>query len=80
LVNAERYITEELKEYEAKILGAEERILSLEQTVVLPIGSLDAGIYLPQYKIMAYQIAQLDVFVGFTQLAKENNYVFSGHG
>ena len=74
LVNAERYITEELKEYEAKILGAEERILSLEQQLFAQL------IVWMQEHIRAVQenahgIAQLDCLCGFTQLAKENNYV-----
>ncbi len=47
LVNAERYITAELKTYEEKILGAEERIMDLEQQIILPAGGLDAGIYFP---------------------------------
>ncbi|WP_394750883.1 DNA mismatch repair protein MutS [Spongiimicrobium salis] len=74
LVSAERYITEELKEYEAKILGAEERILSLEQQLFAQL------IVWMQEHITAVQqnaqgIAQLDCLCGFTQLAKENNYV-----
>ena len=73
LVNAERYITEELKEYEAKILGAEERILSLEQQL---FGQLVvwAQEYISPVQNNAQQIAQLDCLCGFAQLAKENNY------
>ncbi len=74
LVSAERYITEELKEYEAKILGAEERILSLEQQLFSQL-----VVWLQEYISVvqqnAHQIARLDCLCGFTQLAKENNYV-----
>lgn len=74
LVNAERYITEELKEYEAKILGAEERILSLEQQLFSQL-----VVWLQEFispvQQNAHQIARLDCLCGFTQLAKENNYV-----
>ncbi len=74
LVNAERYITEELKEYEAKILGAEERILNLEQQLFSQL-----VVWMQEYIIPvqqnAHQIAQLDCLCGFTQLAQENNYV-----
>ncbi len=74
LVNAERYITEELKEYEAKILGAEERILSLEQQL---FGQLVVWMqeYIAPVQNNAHQIAQLDCLTGFTQLAKDNDYV-----
>lgn len=74
LVNAERYITEELKEYESRILGAEERILSLEQQLFSQL-----VVWLQEYitpiQKNAHQIAKLDCLSGFTQLAKENNYV-----
>ncbi len=74
LVNAERYITEELKEYEAKILGAEERILHLEQQLFEQL-----LVWLQEYIVPvqknAQLIAQLDCLSGFAQLAKENNYV-----
>jgi DNA mismatch repair protein MutS len=73
LVNAERYITEELKEYEAKILGAEERILHLEQQLFAQL-----VIWMHEYIVPvqnnAQQIATLDCLCGFTQLAKEHNY------
>lgn len=73
LVNAERYITEELKEYEAKILGAEERILHLEQQLFAQL-----VVWMQEYIVPvqnnAQQIATLDCLCGFTQLAKENNY------
>ncbi len=73
LVNAERYITEELKEYEGKILGAEERILSLENQL---FGQLVVWMqeYIAPVQNNAHQIAQLDCLCGFTQLAKQNKY------
>ncbi|WP_299432245.1 DNA mismatch repair protein MutS [uncultured Maribacter sp.] len=74
LVNAERYITEELKEYEAKILGAEERILSLEQQLFSQL-VIWMQEYIAPVQNNAQLIAQLDCLCGFTQLAKENNYV-----
>jgi len=74
LVNAERYITEELKEYEAKILGAEERILSLEQQLFAQL-VVWMQEYIAPVQNNAFQIAQLDCLTGFTQLAKENKYV-----
>ncbi len=73
LVSAERYITEELKEYEAKILGAEERILHLEQQLFAQL-----VVWMQEYIVPvqnnAQQIATLDCLCGFTQLAKDNNY------
>jgi len=74
LVNAERYITEELKEYESKILGAEERILSLEQQLFdqLLVWMQE---HIPQVQQNAAVIAQLDCLCGFAQLARENHYV-----
>ncbi len=74
LVNAERYITEELKEYEAKILGAEERILSLEQQLFEQL-LVWMQEYILQVQQNAQLIAQLDCLGGFAQLAKENRYV-----
>lgn len=74
LVNAERYITEELKEYETKILGAEERITSLEQQLFSQL-ILWMQEYISPVQQNAQLIAQLDCLCGFTQLAKENNYV-----
>jgi len=73
LVNAERYITEELKEYEGKILGAEERILSLENQLFnqLVVWMQE---YIAPVQNNAQQIAQLDCLCGFTQLAKQNKY------
>lgn len=74
LVNAERYITEELKEYEGKILGAEERIQAIEQELFVALVNW-MGSFIPQVQANASQIAQLDCLLGFTQLARENNYV-----
>ena len=74
LVNAERYITEELKEYEAKILGAEERIQSLEQQLFSQL-VVWMQEYINPVQNNAQQIAQLDCLCSFAQLAKENNYV-----
>ncbi|MEP0131508.1 MAG: DNA mismatch repair protein MutS [Eudoraea sp.] len=74
LVSAERYITEELKEYEAKILGAEERILSLEQQLFSQL-IVWLQEYISPVQNNARQIAKLDCLCGFTQLAMENNYV-----
>ena len=73
LVNAERYITEELKEYEAKILGAEERILSLEQQLFSQL-VVWMQEYIAAVQNNAHIIAQLDCLCGFAQLAKENQY------
>jgi len=74
LVNAERYITEELKEYEAKILGAEERIYQLEQQLFEQL-LVWMQEYIPNVQKNAHLIAQIDCLCGFAQLAKENNYV-----
>ena len=74
LVSAERYITEELKEYEAKILGAEERILSLEQQLFEQL-LVWMQEYITEVQQNAQLIAQLDCLGGFAQLAKENTYV-----
>ncbi len=74
LVNAERYITEELKTYEAKILGAEERILSLEQQLFSQL-LVWMQEYIAPVQQNAERIATLDCLCGFTQLAKEHHYV-----
>ncbi len=74
LVNAERYITEELKEYESKILGAEEKILSLETSlfndVVLAILE-----YITPIQLNASVIGRLDCLQSFAVISAENNYV-----
>lgn len=73
LVSAERYITEELKEYEAKILGAEERILASEQQLFSELVT-----WMHQFIVKVQQnaqlIGQLDCLSGFASLAKTNNY------
>ena len=75
LVNAERYITEELKEYEAKILGAEERILAIEQQLFSElVGWLHQ--FIKPVQLNANLIGQLDCLIGFAQLAKDNKYVY----
>ncbi|WP_340075363.1 DNA mismatch repair protein MutS [Leptobacterium sp. I13] len=74
LVSAERYITEELKEYEAKILGAEEKILMLEQQLFSELVTWMHE-HIQSVQSNAALIAQLDCLCGFAQLAKEHNYV-----
>ncbi len=74
LVNAERYITEELKEYEAKILGAEEKILSLEQSLFEEL-VVWMGTYISAVQQNASLLAQLDVLCGFARLAIDHSYV-----
>ncbi|MGB5419808.1 DNA mismatch repair protein MutS, partial [Algibacter sp.] len=75
LVNAERYITEELKEYEAKILGAEDRIQAIEQQLFSElVGWLNQ--YIKPVQQNAYLIGQLDCLCGFAQLAKDNKYIY----
>ncbi len=74
LVNAERYITEELKEYEEKILGAEDKILALEtQLYTQLVQALNE--YIPAIQIDANQIARLDCLLSFANVARENNYI-----
>ena len=73
LVNAERYITEELKEYESKILGAEERILAIEQQLFSELVNWIALFIQPVQKNAAL-IARLDCLCGFAQLASEYKY------
>ncbi len=74
LVNAERYITEELKEYESKILGAEEKILSIETELY---NSLLAAVaeFIPAIQLNANLLARIDCLLGFSALAAENKYV-----
>ncbi|PKQ43705.1 DNA mismatch repair protein MutS [Confluentibacter flavum] len=74
LVSAERYITEELKEYEAKILGAEDRILAIEQQLFSEL-VMWLNQYIKPIQQNAYLIGQLDCLCGFAQLAKYNTYV-----
>jgi DNA mismatch repair protein MutS len=74
LVNAERYITEELKEYETKILGAEEKIHQIESQLFEQLVNWIAT-YVKPVQLNANLVAQLDCLTSFTQLAIENNYV-----
>lgn len=73
LVNAERYITEELKEYENKILSAEEKIQALEQALFNELLSWSSE-FIPQIQQNAAGIARLDCLCSFAQQALENNY------
>ncbi len=73
LTNAERYITEELKEYEQKILGAEEKILSLEQKLYDELVHFAAGFVKP-VQLDASFIASLDCLNSFANVSEENNY------
>ena len=74
LVNAERYITQELKEYEEKILGAEEKILALEARIFNDL-VLSIGEFIPAIQIDANQLARLDCLLSFAEVAKERNYI-----
>jgi DNA mismatch repair protein MutS len=74
LVNAERYITEELKEYETKILGAEEKIYKIEVELFEQLVAWIAT-YIKPVQLNANLVAQLDCLTSFTQLAIENKYV-----
>ncbi len=74
LVNAERYITEELKEYETKILGAEEKIHQIETQLFEQLINWIAT-YIKPVQLNANLIAQLDCLTSFAQLAIENRYV-----
>ncbi|MBR1682232.1 MAG: DNA mismatch repair protein MutS [Bacteroidaceae bacterium] len=74
LVNAERYITQELKEYEEKILGAEDRILGLEgQLFAALVGT--AATFTPEIQRDAQLVAQLDSLLSFATTAAENHYI-----
>jgi len=74
LVNAERYITEELKEYEEQILGAEEKIQALETKLYAELLAAVAAFIKP-IQSNAYLIAQLDVLLNFALVAEKNHYV-----
>ncbi len=74
LVNAERYITEELKEYETKILGAEEKIQHIESRLFEELVSW-VGSYIKPVQTNAQLIAQLDCLLSFAQMAVEHHYV-----
>ncbi len=74
LANAERYITEELKEYEEKILGAEDRILTLEQEIYNALIAFVSQ-SLSQLLRDAHAVARVDCFLSFARIARERNYV-----
>jgi len=73
LVSAERYITEELKEYEAKILGAEEKILQIEQRLFQEL-VLSLAEYVASIQLNASLVAQIDCLLSFATCAKDYNY------
>lgn len=77
LVNAERYITEELKEYESKILGAEERILALENKLFNDL-VLDLTEYIQAIQLNAGILAKIDCLLSFASAAIQNNYFRPG--
>ena len=74
LVNAERYITEELKEYETKILGAEEKIQTLEVEIFSKLVQYIIG-FVKEVQQNAHAIAEIDCLLSFAKLAIDNNYV-----
>ena len=74
LVNAERYITQELKEYEEKILGAEEKILSLETRIFTELVT-DLAAYIPAIQVNATHLARLDVLLSFANVSRAYKYV-----
>jgi len=74
LVNAERYATEELKEYEERILGAEEKIQAIENRLYAELLA-DIAAYIKPVQINAQLIAQLDVLLNFALIAEKNHYV-----
>ena len=73
LVNAERYITDELKQYEEKIIGAEEKILKLEETLFNHL-VLFINDYIKPIQINAFQVGKLDCLIGFAEAALKYNY------
>ncbi len=74
LVNAERYITQELKDYEEKILGAEEKILSIETRLFNEL-VISLAEYIQAIQTNANQIARLDCMLSLSKTAKENKYI-----
>ncbi len=74
LVNAERYITQELKDYEEKILGAEDKIQVIENRIFLELMT-EAASYVPAIQLNANIIAQLDCLLSFADTAAQNRYV-----
>lgn len=73
LVNSERYITEELKEYETKILGAEEKILTIEAELYAQLIA-DLQGQLPTVRVWSHTLAQMDIHAGLAELAVAQNY------
>lgn len=74
LANAERYITQELKEYEEKILGAEEKILAMESKIFNEL-VLEVSEYISAIQLNSNLIAQLDALISFSRVSEENCYV-----
>ena len=74
LANAERYITQELKEYEEKIMGADEKILALESRLFNELVT-DMAEFVPQIQINANIIARIDCLLSFAKAAEEHRYV-----
>jgi DNA mismatch repair protein MutS len=74
LVNAERYITPELKEYEEKILGAEDKIAALETRLYTELVQALVE-FIPAIQVNAIQIARLDCLLAFANVARQNNYI-----
>ena len=74
LVNAERYITQELKEYEEKILGAEEKILALESHIYSELVSALSA-FIPSIQLNATHLARLDVLLSFANISRANKYI-----
>ena len=74
LVNAERYITQELKEYEEKILGAEEKILALETRIFTELVT-DLASYIPSIQLDATLLARLDVLLSFANISRAYKYI-----
>lgn len=74
LVNAERYIIQELKEYEEKIIGAESEILALEMQLYNELVQALSE-FIPAIQINANQVARLDCLLSFATAARENNYI-----
>lgn len=74
LVNAERYITQELKEYEEKILGAEDKILILETRLYTELVQALSE-FIPAIQINANQVARVDCLLSFANVARQNHYI-----
>ena len=74
LVNAERYITQELKEYEEKILGAEEKIVALETQIYNNLVA-DLASYIPSIQVDASHLARLDVLLSFANISRTYKYI-----